>query len=224
MTANLNSFRAKVRQLFLICNQLRESTSRVNQTISEVYQISLRSGISSSHVETGKRAFNEIAKQIARSSKVMEMESLLIRKIGTQISNLSLECLKRSLQIRKIYEAELLGCGKNTATVQRTIKKMEAAVFEHVDEIETLCFKTEGLSEKIAQQAERLWSLAINLRMEAAQSGDEEEIFFSNIGNAVAAAGEKLKEQQNEYRKLIRHCGEIRAELKSYQGEYYHAA
>ncbi len=224
MTQSLNDFRIKVGQLFFICNQLRESTGRVSATIGEIYEVSLRSGISSSHVEVGKRAFNEIAKQIASTSTAMEAESKQIREIGSQISNLSLGCLKKALQIRKMEEGFQLGCGQNEEAVRRAMARMEAAVFKQVDEIEQLCRRTHVLSCKIAQQAERLWSLAINLRMEASQSGEEEEVFFSNIGAAVAAAGEKLKSQQEVYQGLIRKCREIRGELKSFQGEEKNAA
>lgn len=224
MTQNLNAFRLKVGQLFLVCNQLRESTGRVSATISEIYEVSLRSGISSSHVEIGKRAFNEIAKQIARTSKGMEAESERIREIGSRISNLSLECLKRSLQVRKMNEAIELDCKQNNAAVMNAIQRMEDAVFKYIDEIEVLCRRTLVLSGKMSQQSERLWSLAINLRMEAGQSGEQEEVFFSNIGSAVALAGEKLKSQQEAYQELVRKCREIRNELKSFQGVEKHAA
>lgn len=224
MTNSLNDFRTKVGQLFLICNQLRESTGRVSATIGEIYEVSLRSGISSSHVEVGKRAFNEIAKQIASTSTAMEAESKQIRDIGSRLSNLSLGCLRRALQIKKMVQAQTKGCGQNEEAVQNAIKRMEKAVFEEIDEIELLCRRTTILSAKIAQQAERLWSLAINLKMEASQSGAEEEVFFSNIGAAVATAGEKLKKQQEAYQTFIRQCREIRSELKSFQGEYKNAA
>lgn len=224
MTQSLNDFRIKVGQLFFICNQLRESIGRVSTTINEIYEVSLRSGISSSHVEVGKRAFNEIAKQIASTSKAMEEESKQIRDIGTLISNLSLACLRRALQIKKMEEARKMGCGRNEKAVEKAIERMEKAIFKQIDEIELLCRRTNVLSTKIAQQAERLWSLAVNLRMEASQSGEEEELFFSNIGAAVAAAGEKLKVQQEAYQGLIRQCREIRGELKSFQGDYKHAA
>lgn len=224
MTQSLNEFRIKVGQLFLICNQLRESTGRVNATIGEIYEVSLRSGISSSHVEIGKRAFNEIAKQIASTSTAMDAESKQIRDIGSLISNLSLGCLRRALQIKKMEEARNMGCGQNNKAVEKAILRMETAVFKQIDEIELLCRRTNILSCKIAQQAERLWSLAINLKMEASQSGEEEEVFFSNIGAAVAAAGEKLKTQQEVYQGLIRKCREIRGELKSFQGDEQNAA
>lgn len=224
MTASLNAFRTKVGHMFLACNQLRESVGKVSATIGEIYEVSLRSGISSSHVEAGKRAFNEIAKQIASTSTSMDAESTKIRDIGSRLSNLSLGCLKRTLQIKKMVEALEKGCGQNDHAVKRSIERMEQAVFKEVDEIELLCRRTVILSAKISQQAERLWALAINLKMEANQSGPEEEVFFSNIGNAVASAGEKLKVQQEVFQDFIRQCREIRNELKAFQGEQENAA
>lgn len=213
MEKSLKNFRQNIRNLFIICNRLRENTTSVDSIIREIYEISLRSGISSSHVEMGKRTFNEIAKQIAKSSKTMESELKDIKSLGTEISNLSLESLKRSLQIEKMYQAQQLGCGQNETALQNAISRMESHVQENIEGIEERCKKIILLNERLTQHNQKLWNLSIHLKMEANQSGEQEEIFFSNIAQAICASNEKLIHQGKVYIQLIAECREIRTQL-----------
>ncbi len=219
-----NGSRDDIRKLFIVCNKIRENTTFVELTINDIYRVSLRSGILSSHVETGKRAFNEIAKQIARSSKAMEAELQHIKSLGTEISNLSLDCMKRYHQRKKILEARELGCGQNDYVLVDAVERIDQIIYLNVDKIEERCSQIILINDHLIQQCRKLWNLSVNLKMEASLSGEDEEMFFFSIADDVSKSSEKLKEQGGIYKHLVDDCKQIRNDLMKASGDLKNAA
>ncbi len=192
-------------KLFRDSHCIHELTSLLQEQSINIQEISMNAAVAAGQSGNQSRVFAEIAKQIGMISSLM-IETISEIQITTgKMNNRMLECIVKSAQYNQFSIAqELLKEPKNRELVEQTIDELVRSMVQLLEASARDLQSIKTHYRHLLLVNNRIWSIAMNLKISANMVEAEERSFFSSIAESLEQMNVKTVELAQEFSRVTR--------------------
>lgn len=203
-------------ELFRDTHQIHELTNQFQEQSRSIQEISMNAAIAAGQAGEHIRVFSEMAKQIGHISTMMIEALTEIRTYTTRMTNRMLECLVKSSQQQKFIEIKSLDASPEIrAHSERVVADFGSMISNLLDTTHSDLQVVRSHQKKLLLVNERIWSIAMNLKVSASFIDSDEKTFFLSIAESLEQMNGKSTEIVENFtdvmrsvdRRLVERCG-----------------
>lgn len=177
---------ACLNELFRDTHFIHELTNQFQEQSKSIQEISMNAAIAAGQAGEHIRVFSEMAKQIGHISTMMGEALNEIRHYTGRMTNRMLECLVQSGQQEKFVQLQHHGVASSIETdINEVVLRYRESIGDLLDTTHNDLQVVRSQQHRLFLVNERVWSIAMNLKVSASFIESEEKTFFLSIAESL---------------------------------------